>query len=256
MAKQIAASGRYGDSEILHVNPLEVKFLEGIAGTLPRNPDTGAKEAFFFLPLLAPFLGKIAAGIGLKAGLGALVAKGAMAGGAAIGDALLTKKLAGGGGQGEAQAPLSGGQSRATYDHTIPIVEQRVVTGPGGLPKLERVVTGYYTLDPSGKPVNITKTEEQQQAFNNGGKVRDCYAGGGRVRGPGGGIADMVPATVNGRRPVRLSDGEFVVPADVVSHLGDGSTDAGAAKLQQMIAAVRAMKTGRPAQPPPMGGEQ
>ena len=75
------------------------------------------------------------------------------------------------------------------------------------------------------------------------------YARGGRMlKGPGDGMSDNIPATIAGKRPARLADGEFVVPADVVSHLGNGSTDAGAKQLYAMMNKVRQARTGRKAQ--------
>jgi len=58
------------------------------------------------------------------------------------------------------------------------------------------------------------------------------------------GMADKVPATIEGKQPAALSDGEFVIPADVVSHLGNGNSDAGAKILEQMMARVRKERTG------------
>jgi hypothetical protein len=58
------------------------------------------------------------------------------------------------------------------------------------------------------------------------------------------GMADEIPATINGTQPAALSDGEFVIPADVVSHLGNGNSDAGARVLEQMMARVRKERTG------------
>ena len=58
------------------------------------------------------------------------------------------------------------------------------------------------------------------------------------------GMADKVPATIEGKQPAALSDGEFVIPADVVSHLGNGNSDAGAKVLEQMMARVRKERTG------------
>lgn len=72
---------------------------------------------------------------------------------------------------------------------------------------------------------------------------------GGRVRGAGGGLDDLVPGDIEGRQRVRLADGEFVVPADVVSGLGDGSTDQGARKLHEMMDRVRRERTGKTEQP-------
>jgi hypothetical protein len=77
------------------------------------------------------------------------------------------------------------------------------------------------------------------------------YAAGGNprlLRGPGDGMSDNIPATINNRQPARLADGEFVVPADVVSHLGNGSTEAGAKKLHKMMNEVRKARTGNPKQ--------
>jgi hypothetical protein len=75
---------------------------------------------------------------------------------------------------------------------------------------------------------------------------------GGRIRGAGGGLDDLIPGTIEGRKQVRLADGEFVVPADVVSHLGDGSTDQGVRKLYEMMDRIRHSKTGSKKQPGPV----
>ena len=66
----------------------------------------------------------------------------------------------------------------------------------------------------------------------------------GQLRGPGDGMSDMIPASVDGESDVLLSDGEYVVPADVVSGLGNGSSDAGAKHLDEMMARVREQRTG------------
>lgn len=62
------------------------------------------------------------------------------------------------------------------------------------------------------------------------------------------GMADQIPATIDNRQPAALSDGEFVVPADVVSHLGNGNSDAGAQQLYNMMERVRKARTGNPEQ--------
>ena len=77
------------------------------------------------------------------------------------------------------------------------------------------------------------------------------YAAGGNPRllkGPGDGMSDNIPATINGRQPARLADGEFVIPADVVSHLGNGSTEAGAKQLHALMNNIRKARTGNPKQ--------
>ena len=68
--------------------------------------------------------------------------------------------------------------------------------------------------------------------------------------GPTDGMADLIPATINNSQPAALSDGEFVIPADVVSHLGNGNSDAGAEQLHSMMDRVRDERTGTTKQGP------
>jgi len=71
------------------------------------------------------------------------------------------------------------------------------------------------------------------------------YSDGGRLlKGPGDGMSDNIPAMIGKKQPARLADGEFVIPADVVSHLGNGSTEAGANVLYKMMDKVRRARTG------------
>jgi hypothetical protein len=70
------------------------------------------------------------------------------------------------------------------------------------------------------------------------------YAHGGYLNGAGDGMSDSIPATIEGKQPARLADGEFVVPADVVSHLGNGSSKAGSQRLYSMLDKVRKARTG------------
>jgi hypothetical protein len=77
------------------------------------------------------------------------------------------------------------------------------------------------------------------------------YAAGGTPRflsGGGDGMSDDIPATINNNQPARLADGEFVIPADVVSHIGNGSSKAGAKQLYSMMNKVRKARTGNPKQ--------
>jgi len=76
------------------------------------------------------------------------------------------------------------------------------------------------------------------QQFARGGGISHLgdYSDGGRLlKGPGDGVSDSIPATIANKRPARLADGEFVIPARIVSELGNGSTDAGARKLYAMM---------------------
>jgi hypothetical protein len=69
-------------------------------------------------------------------------------------------------------------------------------------------------------------------------------AQGGYLNGNGDGMSDSIPATIEGKQPARLADGEFVVPADVVSHIGNGSSKAGSKRLYAMLDKVRHARTG------------
>ncbi len=62
--------------------------------------------------------------------------------------------------------------------------------------------------------------------------------------GPGDGMRDNIPAMIDGTQKAALSQGEFVVPADVVSHLGNGSSDAGSKQLYGMMDKIRKARTG------------
>jgi len=84
-----------------------------------------------------------------------------------------------------------------------------------------------------------------------GGGIADLggYSDGGRMlKGPGDGMSDNIPATIAGKQPARLANEEFVIPADVVSHLGNGSSEAGAKQLYKMMDRVRQARTGKKAQ--------
>jgi hypothetical protein len=70
------------------------------------------------------------------------------------------------------------------------------------------------------------------------------YTKGGYLDGAGDGMSDSIPATIEGKQPARLADGEFVVPADVVSHIGNGSSKAGSKRLYAMLDKVRHARTG------------
>ena len=87
-----------------------------------------------------------------------------------------------------------------------------------------------------------------------GGLVEQGFSAGGPVP-LGDGMSDSVPANIDGVEPVALSEGEFVVPADVVSGLGNGSTNAGAQRLSELMANVRQSRTGTTSQAPPINAK-
>lgn len=92
-----------------------------------------------------------------------------------------------------------------------------------------------------------------------GGQLGGYSDGGRMLRGPGDGMSDDIPAEIRGRKgrqPARLADGEFVVPADVVSHLGNGSSEAGSRKLYKMMDNIRRARTGKTRQAPQVKAEK
>ena len=91
-------------------------------------------------------------------------------------------------------------------------------------------------------PTSYTQKAAGGGMMYGGGGISDLggYSDGGRLlRGPGDGVSDSIPATIGGKQPARLAEGEFVVPARIVSELGNGSTDAGAKKLYAMMDRVQ-----------------
>jgi hypothetical protein len=104
-------------------------------------------------------------------------------------------------------------------------------------------------LKPRGMPKTNVSKLGQMKAMASGGL--GGYSDGGRMlKGPGDGMSDSIPGVIGRKQPARLADGEFVVPADVVSHLGNGSTDAGAKRLYAMMDKVRTARTGKKKQAP------
>jgi hypothetical protein len=105
----------------------------------------------------------------------------------------------------------------------------------GGLAALQGMRDGY------GAPQTMDGNIPQMA---DGGSIGGYSDGGRMLRGPGDGMSDSIPGVIGNKQPARLADGEFVVPADVVSHLGNGSTDAGAKRLYGMMDKVRKARTG------------
>jgi hypothetical protein len=102
---------------------------------------------------------------------------------------------------------------------------------------------------PNQGPITIGGPSSNMQKMAAGGSTLGGYSDGGRLlKGPGDGMSDNIPAKIGRKQPARLAEGEFVVPADVVSHLGNGSTDAGAKQLYAMMNKVRHARTGNPHQ--------
>ena len=105
---------------------------------------------------------------------------------------------------------------------------------PGGMKTPVGIGTGGY---PSPVGPGITKSRFEEM-------IRKGYANGGYLQGPGDGMSDSLPAMIGNNQPAALSEGEFVIPADVVSHLGNGSSNAGSKRLYAMMDEVRKARTG------------
>jgi hypothetical protein len=103
-------------------------------------------------------------------------------------------------------------------------------------------ISGYFEQSPGGRDKAFGA--KYSKRFNMGGMAEGDlggYSDGGRLlRGPGDGVSDDIPATINDKQPARLADGEFVIPARIVSEIGNGSTDAGAKRLYAMMDKIQA----------------
>lgn len=102
----------------------------------------------------------------------------------------------------------------------------------------------------AAKKASFAQSLKEQQAASVA-RATGMAAGGiasfGRGRylqGPGDGMSDSIPANIDGKQPARLATGEFVIPADVVSHLGNGDSSAGAKQLHSMMDRARMARTG------------
>jgi hypothetical protein len=100
-------------------------------------------------------------------------------------------------------------------------------------------VGGVKKQEPTSRPANAMNAMYEHLT-----KKSQGMAQGGYLNGAGDGMSDSIPATIEGKQPARLADGEFVVPADVVSHIGNGSSKAGSKRLYAMLDKVRHARTG------------
>lgn len=138
-----------------------------------------------------------------------------------------------------------------------------VVTGGVAQPAMQQVAQAPVQQQVQQTPINIPEYKSPEQQLGLGGfydymnqqlagmrgqqkmaagglSHLGGYSDGGRLlRGPGDGVSDSIPASIGNRQPARLADGEFVVPARIVSELGNGSTEAGARKLYAMMDRVQ-----------------
>jgi hypothetical protein len=170
---------------------------------------------------------------------------------------LLNNMMGGGGGGGGYQGSIP----KLTATRTMLPIPQTVTT-PTGEVVTRRPGSGGVTYfspmvySPAAEPASSTAASGSTTTTPDEGGARGAAAGGimgiaqrynlggysdgGRLlKGPGDGVSDDIPATIGDRQPARLADGEFVIPARIVSELGNGSTEAGARKLYEMMDRVK-----------------
>ena len=139
----------------------------------------------------------------------------------------------------EAQAEQGGGVAQSGlssgFDGTS-VSETGNTAGGGGA---ESEARGGLNLNGKYYPPKYAQGGLSALAQGGMSNLGDYSDGGRLLRGPGDGVSDSIPATIANKQPARLADGEFVVPARIVSELGNGSTEAGARKLYQMLARVQ-----------------
>lgn len=100
--------------------------------------------------------------------------------------------------------------------------------------------TGIATVPESVAPAESVAAPVEDRYAAGGIANLGGYSDGGRLlKGPGDGVSDSIPAVIGKGQPARLADGEFVIPARIVSELGNGSTEAGARKLYAMMDRIK-----------------
>ena len=158
--------------------------------------------------------------------------------------------------QGAEQAPfVVSGPNPYEYDYD-PNTQRYTRVPPGSrqrdiLAPTTQMAANGGMMD-SGPVEEMSRRNQMETMMANGGQMFAAggisnlgdYSDGGRLlKGPGDGVSDSIPATIANKRPARLADGEFVVPARIVSELGNGSTDAGAKRLYAMMDRVQRNRT-------------
>jgi len=134
------------------------------------------------------------------------------------------------------------------YNYTTPAEIVAATASPASsVASTTQQLPNYYGLDALTKYLQDSPYSDPYAYIKEGGMATGGIAKlkkGKYLDGKTDGMADEVPARIDGVQEARLSDGEFVIPADVVSHLGNGNSDAGAKVLESMMARVRKARTG------------
>ncbi len=137
------------------------------------------------------------------------------------------------------------------------MLETKETNGQLVIERAVMAISGQLSPEDSEAAVNVFLDEFGSEAFQFLRKkvLQDIVPGAqveGEVSGTGAGMDDEVVGMIGDQQPIAVSPGEYIVPADVVSGIGDGSTDAGAGELDEMLERVRMERTGTTEQPQPM----
>jgi hypothetical protein len=151
----------------------------------------------------------------------------------------------------------AGDTSEAAYFKPTYTARDPYLAAEGGLMN-SYAAGGLTAFKQGGRPKSRSLMGEDYYKFMGRddtmlGTVEKNFAEGGTPRflsGGGDGMSDDIPAVIGDKQPARLADGEFVIPADVVSHIGNGSSKAGAKRLYEMMADIRRERTGTKKQAP------
>ena len=237
MANQIAGKGRGGDNTIVHMNTAEVKALEHLLGPTTINPKTGKPEAIAWLiPLITALAGSIGGAVANKV----------------LNPGQDNKKLLEQQEKDRVAAELKRKQlEKEAYDNyqqTPLIYFNSQSPSPGYRPGVdaEQLQISPMMRGTIGSPIpkyadgGMPESElELQGSPDMLAQLLANMPKGRKIEGDGGGRDDDMTAMVDGEKPVKVSSGEYIVPADIVSGLGDGNSDAGAKVLDRLVALLR-----------------
>lgn len=211
------------DSLAFNESPNFTQVESTLADTQAKADANNAQQAQAISAALSALQGVGPSSSGLSAGFGAPGATSGNAGAMGFGPAGMAGQATGVAGSGAGLHGAGGGGMSAGF----------------GAPGATSGNAGAMGTGPSGMAAGAAAGAAKgglMAAYANGGSHLGDYSDGGRLlKGPGDGVSDSIPAMIGKKQPARLADGEFVVPARIVSELGNGSTEAGARKLYAMM---------------------
>ena len=211
---------------------------EGSAGTSyevsPGEDGATVTDVTGTSPVSGGLINELAKNLGVSPGLLKMIAGGLGLGG--LGSLLGQQQQ-----QAPAQTPYTGPLSNIKMGSNYTPYTYKPYAGGGAVG--EMLNNDQYTMA-VGYPDYASNLSPTGTAMAAGGIASlGGYSDGGRLlRGPGDGVSDSIPAMIGNKQPARLADGEFVIPARIVSELGNGSTEAGARQLYAMMDRIQAAR--------------